>query len=87
MFRTLCPACEQRAIVGAAGTDGVQVLVIGCEHNLVAATVIAEAGMILNWSVWPAPDVDAFARGAAQQAASLRPLLEGLPPTGELTGH
>lgn len=77
LFKTFCPACEERAITKAAGTEDVQVLVVGCEHNLVAATLIVDAGLILNWSVWPAPDVEVFARGAASQSEALQPLLSG----------
>lgn len=87
MFRTLCLACEERAIAKAAGTEGQQVLVVGCEHHQVAATLIVEAGLILNWTTWPAPDVEAFARGALLQASALQTVLEGQSPASGGTQH
>lgn len=75
IFRTVCADCERRAAGKAAATEGLQVLVVGCEHNHVAATLIAEGGLILNWCAWPAADVEAFARGSAHQVNALGKVL------------
>lgn len=80
IFKAPCLACEQRAIEKAAQTDGVQVLVVGCEHNMVGTTLIVDGGLIVNWTAWPAANLGIFARGAVQQFEAIRPLLEGLPP-------
>lgn len=83
LFRTVCPECEKRAIAKAAGTEGFNVLVVGCEHNLMAATLIVDGGLIINWSAWPAPDVESFSRGATQQAA----VLQGMLTSGDEPKH
>lgn len=81
LLRAPGPACEQWAIDKAATTEGVQVLVVGCEHNLVGLTLVVDGGLIVNWTIWPAANVEIFARGAVQQVDAIRPLLESQPPS------
>jgi hypothetical protein len=61
MFRTLCRSCEQTAIEKAQKVEGERgVLFVGCSHYQVGATCFVENGEIIDWSVWPAIDANAF---------------------------
>lgn len=86
MFRTLCRSCEQLAIERAKNIDGERgVMFVGCSHYQVGATCFVENGEIIDWSVWPAIDSNAFhiraaAIGVAYDELNTREALDDIHP-------
>ena len=61
MFRTLCRICEQKALDAAKEMEVERgVMFASCSHYQVGATCFVEFGEIVDWSIWPAVDQNAF---------------------------